>query len=216
MPKKVEKMDVMDYPSNSKMRKPNTQDKKVEKVISGKVVRKKKTLGQRFKSIFLSEDIDSVSGYILYDILIPSAKEMLYSVITGGAAASLFGEKTGHRTRREKSTSYVNYGTRYIYDQQTRNRAPQQAKQPVLNRRASHEFDDIILASRGEAEMVLSHLADLTEEYGLASVADFYALVDLPTNYTDQNYGWDDVSEATVSSVRGGWIINLPKVRPLE
>ena len=42
--------------------------------------------------------------------------------------------------------------------------------------RARHEFGNIIYTSRGEAEEVLSHLVDLTIEYGEATVAAFYEL----------------------------------------
>ena len=68
-----------------------------------------------------------------------------------------------------------------------------------------------VLDTRGEAEEVLSHLVDLTEDFGGARVADLYDLVGLESQFTDDKYGWMTLNTATVSRVRKGYLINLPK-----
>ena len=48
------------------------------------------------------------------------------------------------------------------------------------------------------------------------SVADFYDLVGVSGNYTDNKYGWTDIRNASVIHVRDGYMIKLPKALPLN
>jgi hypothetical protein len=71
------------FPSNSqqppkKATEPRPKEKKrVEKVIEGEVVRRKKPLGKRFKELFAPQDTKSAGEYILLDILVPGAKDIV-------------------------------------------------------------------------------------------------------------------------------------------
>mgnify|MGYP001344743173 FL=1 len=197
----------MDFPSNSHKRKEETKkpEKKVEKVTSGKVVKQKKTLGKKFAETFLGDNIESVSSYIIYDIIIPAAKNMISDTVSNGIEMLLFGQTRGSRTRRDRGKSYVSYSNYY------KDRDRYRDRQISQRNRARHNFDDIILESRGEAEEVLSHLVDLTEDYGMASVADLYDLVGVTSNFTDNKYGWDNLSSGRVVPVRGGYLLELPR-----
>lgn len=197
----------MDFPSNSHKSKDKTKkpEKKVEKVTSGKVVKQKKTLGKKFAETFLGDNIESVSSYIIYDIIIPAAKNMISDTVSNGIEMLLFGQTRGSRTRRDRGKSYVSYSNYY------KDRDRYRDRQISQRNRARHNFDDIILESRGEAEEVLSHLVDLTEDYGMASVADLYDLVGVTSNFTDNKYGWDNLSSGRVVPVRGGYLLELPR-----
>ena len=134
----------------------------------------------------------------------PPAKNMLADTVTNGINMILFGHTTGSRTRRDEQRSYVSYNNYYRDD-------PRRRPTQTQRNRARHNFDDIILESRGEAEEVLSHLVDLTEDYGMASVADMYDLVGITSNFTDNKYGWDNLSMARVVRVRDGYLLELPR-----
>lgn len=192
-------VDPSKYPSNS-----HKQKEKIEKVTSGKVVKKKKSLGRKMSDTFLGDDMESVSSYLLNDVIVPAAKNMLADTVTNGINMILFGQTTGSRTRRDGQRSYVSYNNYYRDD-------PRRRPTQTQRNRARHNFDDIILESRGEAEEVLSHLVDLTEDYGMASVADMYDLVGITSNFTDNKYGWDNLSMARVVRVRDGYLLELPR-----
>ena len=223
-----QKVVKMDYPGNShnvqtKKEKPKKEEpKKVEKVISGSVVKRKKSLMKRISETFLGDDIGSVTSYVLHDVLIPAAKSTFSDMINGGIERLLFGEARGSRTRRDKGKSYVSYNNYYKADDRDDRRNSRDSRDSRESRDASprnrtrHTFDDIVLDSRGEAEEVLSHLVDLTIDYGMASVADLYDLVGITSNFTDNKYGWNDLSTATVSRVRDGYLIDLPKTVPID
>lgn len=193
----------VNFPSNSHRAK---EERKVEKVVTGKVALKKKSTGKKFLETFIGDDINSVSSYIIHDVLIPAAKSTISDMVQGGIEMLLFGERKGNRTRRDQGRSYVSYNS-YSSQQPRRD----ERRDVTYRNRARHNFDDVILSSRGEAEEVLSHLVDLVIDYGQASVGDLYDLVGITGNFTDNKWGWTDLRSASVSRARDGYLLNLPK-----
>lgn len=188
--------------------KENSEEKKrVEKVVNGVVKSKKKSEIQKFADIFISEDVSNVKSYIFVDVLIPAIKKAIKDVVTNGIDMLLYGE-TGH-SKNGSAASKVSY--RSYYDRDTDRRSYSSNRT-----RTGYDYDDIILDNRGEAEEVLSRMDELIATYGLVSVADFYDLVGVTSNYTDNKYGWTDIRNATVVRMRDGYAIKLPKALPLN
>lgn len=211
------KVVTMDYPSNSHKKEQKVQtevEKKVNKVVTGKVVKQKKSLMKKFTEVFIGDDIDSVGAYILYDVLIPAAKSTLSDMVGSGIEMLLFGETKGSRTKRDRNKSYVSYSS--YYDRNDNRRKDDRQDDRSRRNRSMLNFDDIILDQRGEAEEVLSHLVDLTEDYGIATVADLYDLVGITSNFTDNKYGWTNLSSAQIIRVRNGYLLSLPKAGLLD
>lgn len=205
--KKSNLPDQTAFPPNSKKVK-EPEEKKVEKVIQGNVVTRKKPLGKKFSENFLGDDIQNVRGYIIFDVIIPAIKETISNVVSNGVEMLLFGEPKATKANKKNGT-YVSYSSYYNKS----DRRPSSSSQ----RGGRHDFRDIILETRGEAEEVLSNLVDLVYDYGSASVADLYDLVGITGNFTDNKYGWNDLAGASVSRARGGgYIIDLPKVVLLD
>lgn len=73
-----------EYKSNSHKSKGEVrkEDKKIEKVATGKVKTKKKSGANKFSDVFVTEDISSVKDYILYDVLLPAAKKTLSEIVS--------------------------------------------------------------------------------------------------------------------------------------
>lgn len=82
--------------------------------------------------------------------------------------------------------------------------------------RSTHDFDEIILATRVEAEEVVDRLFDLVGRYESASVSDLYSLVGISGNFTDEKWGWTDLRGAGVERVRNGYLLDLPRPEPLD
>jgi hypothetical protein len=76
--------------------------------------------------------------------------------------------------------------------------------------RARHDFDEIVLDERSEAEEVLDRLFDVVNKYESATVADLYDLVGLPSTHADYKWGWTDLRGAGVSRIRDGYLLDLP------
>lgn len=213
------------FPSNSKVQKAKTvsgkkpEEKKVEKVVTGAVKRQKRGFGKKIAETFLEDNTRSVGDYVFHDVLIPAAKSMICDIVGWGGFAEmlLFGSVRGggsSRTRQNGRGSFTSYDKAY-YGASSRDPRDRGREMSRVGR-ARHDFDEIILETRGEAEDVLSHLVDLTIDYGQATVADLYDLVDITSEFTDNKYGWTDLRNASVSRVRGGYLINLPRAIPLD
>lgn len=91
-----------------------------------------------------------------------------------------------------------------------------------MSRRAreTHDFDEILLETRAEAEEVLAKLGDMINRYDSVSLSDLYQLVGLTPTYTDEKWGWTNLEEASYSRVRNGgqpvYLLNLPRPEPLN
>lgn len=200
-------------PNSHKFRKEQTQDltKKVDKVVTGEVVTRKKSGIRRIAESLVAGGAESVREYILDEVIIPKARDTAYDIleklcngVKDGAHDILYG-KGSHRS----PGTYVNYGSYYEERRQRSDERP-------VYRRAEYSYDDIILATRGDAEKVLSEMERYISKYGIVSVSDLYDMLDIPDNYTDRNYGWYDLSGACVVRVRQGYLLKLPRVKPIN
>lgn len=212
----------VEFPGNSNRGK--KEKKELQKVITGTVIKQKKSIGKRLSSNLLGDDGESISAYVMKDIIIPSAKNTVFEMFSslsdmarGSIELALFGKRSNSRGRRDTGP-YVSYDKYYSRKDTSRSRyETTPARREISKRdRETHTFDDIVLSSRGDAQEVLNTLVDLTETYGEATVADLYRLVEVTSAYTDTKYGWDNLGSATISRVRGGYLINMPKPRLLD
>jgi hypothetical protein len=211
---------MTEFPSNSKHppRQPEPEQKKVEQVTTGEVVARKKTLGKRLKEIFIGGDSKSVLQYVIGEVLVPQAKDMITEAASSGLERLIYGDSRPHRrmgSRPGGPSGQTNY-TRYaVRGNNPIGRSERPDRTPNAQVR-QHAIDDILLATRPEAETVLDRLYDLLREYQSASVADLYQLIGWSSSYTDNKWGWEDLHGSTVQRVRDGYILNLPKPVSLD
>jgi len=220
------------FPSNSRIHmqqvssEKTPEDRKVERVVTGKVKKQKRGFGKKVAETLCEDDTKSVGSYIIYDVLIPAAKDMLSDMVGGGVDMLLFGERRSGRGRSSRGSGgrgYTSYGSYYSGSSnkdRDRGRDPRdrdRGRDISRQGRARHDFDELVIDNRGEAEEVLSKLVDFVVDYDVATVADFYDLVGVTGSFTDQKWGWDDLHGVKVVRARGGgYIIDLPRPKPLD
>lgn len=203
---------------SSREAKPEQEKPKVEKVITGDVIRRKKSLGKRFRETFIGgEDARGVMQYVTFEVLAPAAKDMVADAVSQGVERLIFGEARSASRRtgvRPGSGSYVSYNK--IRSGLVRN-DPREDPRPQLSRQArrNHIFDEIVLATRAEGNEVLDKLFVLVDQYESASVSDLYELVGITGDYTDEKWGWTDLRGATILRVNDGYLLDLPPTVPL-
>ena len=160
-----------------------------------------------------------MGNYILYDILLPAAKSMISEMVGGGIEMLLFGERRGGRNvRRDGARSVTQYGDYYSDNRNTRSREPERERPRELSRsaRSRHDFDEIKIPTRGEAERVLDIMIDQIRQYNEVTVADLYELCKIQPDFTDRKYGWRNLQNVRVERLRDGWIIDLPPTELLD
>lgn len=174
-----------------------------EKIVTGKVVQKKKSLGQRFSDIFIADSMD-LKTYFVSEVAIPGIKNaFMYCLdgIQGALEMKLFGTSTRRRSGYFSNTPYNTISTGYgkvTFGGQT------QQAQPITRGQNSMDLGTIVLESKGEADLVLDRLLDRIDQFGSTTVADLYELVGVTENFTDRYFGWKNLSRAEVRRVRGG------------
>lgn len=220
-----------DYPSNSQrarhsserpVEEPAQPDKKIEKVVQGDVVRRKKPMGRRVKELLIGgDDARSVWSYVAVDVLVPAAKDAIADAVSQGIERMLFGEALS-RNRRPRTTSAANTG--HINYRGMSSSAPQRPAnwRPATDprnrdpRTRAHEFDEIVIPNRIQAENVLDRMLDLISQYGQVTVADMLELCGLSGNFTDNKWGWTQLPGVAATRVRDGYILDLPRPEQLE
>lgn len=210
-----------EFPANSRTT-PDEQpkdEKKLEQVTEG--VRRKPALGKRMKEAFGGDDSRSVMDYVVMDVLIPAAKDTMVDAVTQGFERLVFGEARSTTRRaavsRRPNQGYVSYN-RIGGSSAVRSAAPKDEYRPTMSRgaRSNHDFDEVVIPTRAEAEQVLDRLDDVVKKYDSATVADFYDLVGVTGEYTDNKWGWSNLQSARVIRARDGYLIDLPKPEPVE
>ena len=184
-------------------------EKRVQKVVKTPVKTRKNEV-RKFADIFISEDVANVKNYIFMDVLVPAIKKAIYDIVTNGIDMFLYGG-TGKGKSAGASGTKVSY--RNYYEQ--KNSGGYRGSENTRSRNG-FEYDDIVFDNRGEAEAVKQQMQAAIGRYGFVTVADLYDMVDLPTPYTSQKYGWMDVSGAVADRTRDGYVLRLPRAVPID
>lgn len=207
-----EKLEVESFPSNSRDKKEESEagmdkkDGRIKKVASGKRIVRKKS----FLDTFLNGTLKVVGGYILFEILIPAAKNTISDMINNGSDMILFGEPKSRRRDRDRDRgrgSYVSYTSYYDHD---RDRDRHDRDRARVYGRSRFDSDEIILPTREDAEEVIQEMFLIYDQYNAVTVKEFLELVGLPDEYTDGAYGWTNLRDVQARRVKDGYIIDLP------
>lgn len=207
-----------DFPGNSnksRIVKPEVKEKKsVEKITDGVAIQRKRPLSRKVFESFSGEGAQDAGSYVLFDVLIPAAKTAISDAVSQFVERKLFGD---NRSRSSSSSGRRNNFTEYNRMHNSSSSSPMAPKRDMSSRaRAGHDFNEIVLATRGEAETVMDTLGELVNEYGQATVSDLYDLVGITGSFTDDKYGWTDLREAKHRRVREGYLLDLPKTTVLD
>lgn len=238
-----------DYPGNSRERRSTQVDRpavkpiakaseeparpKVQKVVTGRVVERKKSLGTRFRETFFSGGKE-VGEYVLHEVIIPSVKEVLIDAVTQFVERGLWRpdqERGGFRARSGRPytqrpsgrNGYIQYGgssspsnSRYSPRDERRDDRPAYTTRRERN---GFQLKEVVFQTHHDADNVLRELESTASEYGHASVIDYYDAIDLTHEYTDERWGWygNSLERATIKRLGPGeFILNLPSPERLD
>jgi hypothetical protein len=203
-------------PSNSKKSADKadrpTKPKEITPITSGTVVQRKKPLGKRIAESFQGDDTRSVGSYILFEVVLPAAKDLIVDTATQAIQRMMYGGdvRPGSGARRGY-TPYNKYGSGVTG---SRPNISTMSQRP--NPRAVHDFSDLVMDNRAAADDVIDSLNEIIMAYDIATVADLYELVGITGSYTDDKWGWSNMAGARVVRVKDGYRIDLPRTISLD
>lgn len=189
------------------------REKKIEQVTSASAERRKPRLGRKFKETFVGGTARGALEYMLVDVVVPAIQDTLIDAFQGGVERLIRGE--GARSRRSATTSYSNLG-HVNYQSMSTNKPP--TARPLSQRsRARHDFGEIRIQNRQEAEEVLERMYDELSRYGEVNVATLYELTGIQSTHADHKWGWKSLRGARIQTLRtGGYLLDLPEPEPLD
>ena len=202
-----------EFPPNtkkSKTVKPEEEKVVVEKIIEGVVIRRKKPLGSRFKEVFAG-NFKSAGSYILESIIMPSVRGLIVDSVSKGTERIVMGE-----TQRQMRRGTPAMGSRITYNTSPLIRDPRDSQSPqrALPMAERPRLDDIIIAQREDAEVIVETLLGMVEKYDFVSLADLMHMLGFATSYVDQGWGWSNLASISLKQVRDGYLIELPDPEP--
>lgn len=198
--------------SGSSLDGPALTQKEITKVTKGKVKTQEKSALRKFGEAFIEDDAQDIKAYVISDVIVPAIKNLIFDSIIGSIEMALFGTASRSNRRyggRNETTSYnsyyksSNHSSRRADDSRSRDRC---------------DYQSVVFEERADADEVLDTLQNLIEDYDQATIGDFYDAAGITPdgNFAkNEEYGWTDLSHATIKRVRDGYIISLPRERYL-
>lgn len=183
-----------------------TERPKIERVTTKAPVERKKS---RFAEAFSGDDIRSVRDYVIFEVFFPAAKNMFSDAVSQGVERLLFGESRG----RSRSTTIGRTSGYVPYNRASSSGSGRREEPRTLNRqaRATHDFREVVIQDRFEADEVLDNLQNLVDAFDVATVSDFYELVGITGSFTDNKWGWYDLRGSKIRRVGEGYLVDLPR-----
>ena len=193
------------YPGNSDRAK---EKKEIVSVAKARV--KRETTAKKVVGEIIREDARSVGETVLWDVIIPTVKNLISDTVTRGIESMLYGGDSRPRSR----SSYSDYSG-YSRPKGTRDR-PAERRERRSARHAEPERNEIIFDTRSDANDVIDRMSDLIDQYGQVSLADLNALIGASSNFIDDNWGWTDMGSFDVRQVRDGFMLTHDEPQSLK
>ncbi len=173
------------------------ENNKNRSVVSAPAVIEEKKGWNKLASSFVSKkDKADIKDYIVFDVIVPTLKKTIQTIVTNGVSMLLFGDTVDRKNSyNDIPVSRVSYRTYYNEPQ----------RESYLNNRYSNsrsesitDYNNILLRSRGDWEMIFDEMEATIARHGFVKIADLCDFAGLTSisNYTDNYYGWRNLGNA--------------------
>jgi hypothetical protein len=201
-------------PVNNSIPPQPTEEPKLEKVITGPVIKRKKPLGRRIRETLFSGD-SGVFVYLTREVLIPAFQTLVTDMVTQGIERAVYGEVRTHRRPggyRGNSVprTHISYDRPSTIVRGGPAGPTVPTRRPLLPQTPANDVEEIILDTDFAAKMVAEKLYETIQDYGTATVANLKELLGETAAYTDHKWGWQEGAEFHVRRVREGYLLIIP------
>lgn len=219
----VEVKDNMNVKEEVEATEEREEKKPFDSVVSSQPTKVKRSLFGRFVTgVAGPEGLPGIGSYVNEEIIKPAIKNIIVDAVTSGINMVMYGERGGggNRGRHTPYSGASRQGGAYRpntnYSSNYRSQPSDRQEQPerMAARAARIGVDEYVIADRFDAAQVLTSLTEYADRYDAVSVADYYDLIAVQPQFTDNNHGWtiDTITRASIVPVRGGYVIKFPPV----
>lgn len=207
-----------EFPNNSQRAKQGSpQDIDIEKIIEGDATVRKPSGWKRFRQSFIAGDASSVGEHVFWNLMLPAAQDAIADMARTFIEMMIYGYKR-NRYSGPGGPPVVGFGSTSKFNYSGISSGSRQISGPGAPAMEPHQRfspNDIIVATRAEADGIISRMFEILEEYHAVTVANLYALVGVSADYMDHKYGWTNLDSADVRRVREGVLLVLPPPQDL-
>lgn len=195
----MEKLKPNSYRSKQEVQE---NEKHVERVIQSEVRVKKKNGLRKLVDVFVGND----SLTDIKDNLSSDIRKTISNTLTDTIQTLLVGGPQGRGSNTPYRGERVSYQNRYNSNNQNNSGV-----------HTSYSYEELVFDTRGEAERVLASMYDILNAYHAVSIADMYDLAGISCGFTENKYGWTDLTGSkAVRVIGGGYTLKLPPAMPLH
>lgn len=198
------------YPNASragKANKPVEQRKPAREAVvkSDRVKVTKPSAWMKFKRKVIDEDAAGIKEYLLDNLIVPTVKKTAYDAVTNVASKLLYGDFNQTPAKSNIFGGGDRRGVYTYYNNISSSRASRISTGPGIAHssdvRRHLEIDNFLFATAGDADIVLGELGDIMadDSRGIVEVARLYELCGRIAPVSSFDYGWNDLSNASVS-----------------
>lgn len=195
----------MEFPDKS--HQPPKKD--IKPVVTGASLAKRPA-SKRFMDFLLAESPKLLMGKITRDVLVPRAKAGIEEALNAFLAGMLWGDSS-NRPMSGVVRSAMMRGGGLNYNTISTSHSSLQAARQASPSHIGGNYEDLIVPTQQDAEIILANLITLYNQYRVVTIADLKELANLPTAISDNGYGWSNLDGARISKVRDGYSLELPR-----
>lgn len=200
-------------PNNNKSKSPQKEKIKRDPVIKkSSIVSSKKSMLSRVTDRFLYTDSQDIKRWLLDEVIIPGLKDTLLDFTSMLLNGEVYYGKKRRGGSKFDDRGIFNYGGIYSSGGRRNSRHSRNRDRDIdryYNERNEYDYRAIKLHSYGEAQEVVDKLRYIIREEGCVSIASFFEILDVPSNFNDNNWGWTSERQIGIRSMRDGFLIDV-------
>lgn len=211
-------MTKKDY-SQIKQRKIKLKDEsdnlRTTKQAVAKGIVKKESLPSKIGKLFFGEEgAKGIFKGIITTIIVPTIQNTIADVSTAAINRAIYGENIPANKLRRGRSSITRYED--VYDRRGR-KSVERTISDFHDSRPSWSIKEVEFETEADAREVFNKLLDNIDEYDYVTVGDYYEYSQVASRFTDHQYGWSDLSKASLVITRDNtYVLELPKPRLLD
>lgn len=201
------------YPSNSKFKKKEKEERIVKPVVNSEDVKiRKKGLFSKMIGSFFAKDLNSMSEYLIGNVIVPKVQDIFIDTVNQATEYMVYGDTRASRLNNKKSTIYFSgvNGNKKTSIGAVSDKYPSNRMSSIDRKKSYDDYSDLIFKERQIAEEILSRMYDDLSEYGCVTVLSLKSMIGVETTHTDEKYGWMELAGSRIKKVRDGWLLELP------
>lgn len=206
----------------NKEKSPEKQERpeRFEPLSDTPVKTKKHGIGSKFAEVFFATSPAAARDHVVTNIFLPTLKDLVLDMAYGYLSMFLYDRPAvGGRRGRSGADVYSQAFSRSsnVSRERLAGSVGNGASKAISATGTRRMEDELIFDDMGEAQEYLDNFREILDRYGVLSIGDVMDMCGLSHTFTDDKYGWKNLSQANVRRLgHGQYTIYFPRALPIN